>query len=43
MICMVAVATDSVDDMPSKQFTTVPLRPLVTGLITVLDTSGELP
>ena len=40
---MDVVATDSVDDMPSKQFTTVPFRPLLTGLTVILDTSGELP
>ena len=37
---MVVVATESVDDMPSKQFTTVLFRPLLTGLTTVLDISG---
>ena len=41
MILMVVVATESVDSMPSKQFTTVPLRPLLTGLIVTLDTSGD--
>ena len=41
MICMVVVATESVDDMPSKQFTTVPFRPLLTGLNTVLDINGR--
>jgi hypothetical protein len=40
---MVVVATESVDDIPSKQFTTVPSRPLLTGLITALDINGELP
>ena len=43
MILMVVVATESVDDMLSKQFTTVPFRPLLTGLTTILDTNGELP
>ena len=32
----------AVNDMPSKQFTTVPFRTLLTGLTTILDTSGEL-
>ena len=36
------VATDSVDDVPSKQFTTVPFRLLLTGLIVILDISGKL-
>ena len=39
---MVTVATESVDDEPSKQFTTVPFRPLLTGLTTTLDIRGEL-
>ena len=39
---MVVVVTKSVDDMPSKQFTTVPFRPLLTELTTILDTNGEL-
>ena len=43
MILMMVVATESVDDMPSKQFTTVPFRLLLTGLTTDLDTSGVLP
>ena len=43
MILMVVVATESVDDMPSKQFTTVPFKPLLTGLTTILDIRGELP
>ena len=38
---MVVVATESVDDTPSKQFTTVLFSPLLTGLNTVLDTSGR--
>ena len=42
MIRMIVVATDSVDNMPSKQFTTVPFRPLLTGLTTILDISGKL-
>jgi hypothetical protein len=42
MILMVVVATDSVDDEPSKQFTTAPSRPLVTGLIVILDLRGML-
>ena len=40
-ILMVAVATKSVDDMPSKQFTTVPFRSLLTGLTVTLDTNGR--
>ena len=36
------VATDSVDLEPSKQFTTVPFRRLLTGLIIILDISGKL-
>ena len=36
------VATDSVDDMPSKQFTTVPFSPVLTGPTTTLDIRGEL-
>ena len=40
---MFVVATDSVDDTPpSKQFTTVPFRPLLTGLIVILDINGEI-
>ena len=39
---MIVVATDSVDDDPSKQFTTAPFRPLLTGLTVILDTSGKL-
>ena len=39
---MVVVATDSVDDVPSKQLTTAPFRPLLTGLTIILDTSGKL-
>ena len=42
MIRIVVVATDSVNDMPSKQFTTVPFMSPVTGLTTILDISGEL-
>jgi hypothetical protein len=42
MILMVVVATDSVDDEPSKQFTTAPFRPLLTGLIVILDLRGKL-
>jgi hypothetical protein len=42
MILMVVVATDTVDDEPSKQFTTAPFRPLVTGLTVILDLSGKL-
>ena len=42
MILMVVVATESVDDMPFKQFTTVPFRLLLTRLTVTLDTSGEL-
>ena len=34
------VATESVDVVPSKQFTTVPFRPLLTGRTTILDISG---
>ena len=41
MIRMVVVA-DSVDGKPSKQFTTVPFRPLLTGLTVILDISGKL-
>ena len=37
MIVIVVVATMSVDIEPSKQFTTVPFRPLLTGLIISLD------
>ena len=40
MILMVVVATELIDDMPSKQFTIVPFRPLLIGLTTVLDISG---
>ena len=39
---MVVVATDSDDDVPSKQLTTVSFRPLLTGLTVILDTSGKL-
>ena len=40
---MVVVATETVDDKPpSKQFTTVPFRPLLTGLTIALDTSGKI-
>ena len=35
---IMAVATDF---EPSKQFTTVPFRPLFTGLTTILDISGR--
>jgi hypothetical protein len=43
MILMIVVATDSVDDEPSKQLTTVPFRPVLTGLTTILDIiSGKL-
>ena len=42
MILMVVVATESVDDVPSIQFTTVPFSPLFTVLTTDLDTNGEL-
>ena len=35
------VATESVDVELSKQFTTVPFRPLLTGLTTILDISGR--
>jgi hypothetical protein len=42
MILMIVVATDSVDDEPSKQFTTVPFRLLVTGLTVILDIRGKL-
>ena len=42
MIVIVVEATETVDDTPSKQFTTVPFRPLLTGLTIDLDTSGEL-
>ena len=42
IILMMVVATESVDDMPSKQFTTVPFRPLLTGLTATLDIRGEL-
>ena len=41
MILMVVVATKSVDDKPSKHFTTVPFRPVLTGLTPTLDTSGD--
>ena len=41
MILMVVVATELVDDKPSKQLTTVPFSPLLTGLTTTLDTSGD--
>ena len=43
MIWMVVVATESVDDIPTKQFTTVPFISLFTALTTILDISGELP
>ena len=39
---MVVVASDSVDDVPSKQLTTAPFRPLLTGLTVILDISGKL-
>ena len=42
MTWTVVVATVSVEDDPSKQLTTVPFRPLLTGLTTALDISGEL-
>ena len=42
MTWTVVVATVSVEDDPSKQLTTVPFRPLLTGLTTILDISGEL-
>ena len=41
MILMVVVATESVDDKPSKHFTTVPFRPLLTEFTLTLDTSGD--
>ena len=34
---------NSVDDVPSKQFTTAPFRLLLTELTVILDTSGKLP
>ena len=42
MILMVVVATDSIDDEPSKQLTTVSFRLLLTGLAVILDISGKL-
>jgi hypothetical protein len=42
MILMIVVATDSVAIEPSKQFTTAPSRPLVTGLTVILDIRGKL-
>ena len=39
---MVVVATESVDDMPSKQFTTVLFRPLLTEAIVIRDINGKL-
>jgi hypothetical protein len=39
----VVVATNSVAVEPSKQLTTVPFRALLTGLITILDSSGKSP
>jgi hypothetical protein len=42
MILMIVVATDSVDDEPSKQLTTVSFRCVLTGLTTILDISGKL-
>ena len=36
------VATESVDVVPSKHFTTVPFKLLLAGLIVILDTSGKL-
>ena len=36
------VATESVDVEPSKQFTTVPFRPLLTGLTIIVDISGRI-
>ena len=41
MILMMVVDTELIEDMPSKQFTTVPFRPLLTELTTVLDISGR--
>ena len=42
MILMVVIATDSVDDIPSMHFTTVPFRSLLTLSIVTLDTSGRM-
>ena len=42
MILMVVVATELIDVEPSKQFTTAPSRPLVTGLTVILDIRGKL-
>ena len=42
MILMVIVATDSVDDVPSKQLTTVPFSAALTGLITILVINSKL-
>jgi hypothetical protein len=39
----IVVATDSVANEPSKQFTTVPFRSVLTGLIIILDINGMLP
>ena len=36
------VATDSVDNEPSKQLTTVPFRLLPIGVTVILDISGKL-
>ena len=42
MILMMVVDTELIEDTPSKQFTTVLFRPLLTGLTTVLDISGRI-
>ena len=42
MILMVVVATELIDVEPSKQLTTAPFRPLVTGLTIILDIRGKL-
>ena len=39
---MTVVAKDSVANDPSKQLTTAPFRPLLTGLTVILDISGKL-
>ena len=39
---MIVVASDSVDNVPSKQLTTALFRPLLTGLTVILDISGKL-
>ena len=42
MMSIVLVATDSVEEEPSKQLTIVPFRLLLTGTIIILDISGKV-